>query len=47
MEITKLVNIDLATGEVVIPADASSEKLVVKATWKDVIRYNSDDSTKN
>ncbi|KAF9446572.1 hypothetical protein P691DRAFT_708264 [Macrolepiota fuliginosa MF-IS2] len=45
VEITTLVDIDLATGEVVIPPDASSQKLVVKATWKNVIRCNSDDSS--
>ncbi|EKM75802.1 hypothetical protein AGABI1DRAFT_116134 [Agaricus bisporus var. burnettii JB137-S8] len=39
VEITKLVDIDLATGEVVVPPDASSQKLVVKATWKDVHRH--------
>lgn len=47
VEITKLVGTDLTTGEVVIPSDASSEKLVVKATWKDVSRYKRDDSTEN
>ncbi len=70
VEITTLADIDLATGEVAIPQDASryvlssclfmplstramlnhiitSENLVVRATWKDVIRYKNDDSTES
>ncbi|KAF9456870.1 hypothetical protein BDZ94DRAFT_1176770 [Collybia nuda] len=39
VEITRLVNIDMETGEVEVPADPS--KIIVKGkAWRDVTRYD-------
>ncbi|KAF8156712.1 hypothetical protein B0H34DRAFT_750515 [Crassisporium funariophilum] len=42
VEITKLVNIDMATGEVEIPANISQNSIRARP-WKEIVRYEQND----